>query len=185
MMIPELTTDRLLLRPFSEADIDRVTELLQAPVIAAMTLDIHYPYAREDAASWIATHAPAAELARILTWAVCRKDDRLLMGAFGIHINDNHPRASIGYWLGVPYWNQGFTTEAAQAVVGFGFRELGLHRIEATCLPENISSARVMEKAGLVYEGTLRGYYRKGDRFLDAAMYGRVRDDSHEPTSGR
>lgn len=176
MIIPELTTDRLLLRPLSEADIDRVTGLLQSSEIAETTLYIPHPYSRQDAVTWIGTHASAAELGRELTWAICRKVDGLLMGAFGISIDAYHQRGTIGYWLGVPYWGQGFTSEAAQTVVTFGFRELGLHRIEATCMPDNIGSARVMEKAGLVYEGTLRGYYRKGDHFVDAAMHGRIRD---------
>ena len=183
MIIPEITTDRLLLRPFSEADIDRVTELLQSPEIAQTTLYIPFPYTRQDAVTWIGTHRSAAELGRDLTWAICRKDDGLLMGAFGISIDAYHQRGTIGYWLGVPWWGQGFTSEAAQAVVEFVFRDLGLHRIDATHLPDNIGSARVMEKAGLVYEGTLRGYFRKGDRFVDAAMHGRVRDDADEARS--
>lgn len=176
MSIPSMTTDRLLLRPFTDDDVDRVTALLQSPEISATTLDIHHPYTREDAALWIGTHTREAEAGKLLTWAICRKDDGLLMGAFGIHLHGVHPRASIGYWLGIPYWNRGYTTEAARAVVAFGFDDLGLQRIEASCLFANTASARVLEKAGLVYEGTLRGYYRKHNRPIDADMYGRVRE---------
>jgi RimJ/RimL family protein N-acetyltransferase len=175
--IPELTTDRLLLRPFVSEDAARVTELLQRPEIAATTLNIAHPYPEGAAASWIASHPGAADTGESFAWAICRRDDGLLMGAIGIHVDDRHRCGTIGYWLGVPYWNQGFTTEATRAVIDFGFEALLLHRIEATCLPHNTASARVMEKAGMSYEGTLRGRYRKDGVFLDAATYAVIRDD--------
>jgi RimJ/RimL family protein N-acetyltransferase len=62
-------------------------------------------------------------------------------------------------------------------VVDYGFAALELHRIEATCMPHNIGSSRVMEKAGMTYEGTLREYYRKADGFRDAAMYAVLRSE--------
>ena len=175
--IPELTTTRLLLRPFVPEDANRVTELLQRPEIAATTLNIEHPYPEDAAAAWIASHAAAAERGEGFTWATCRLDDGLLMGAFGLHIDERHRRGELGYWLGVPYWNQGFTTEAARAVIAFGFEELRLHRIQATHLPRNVASGRVMLKAGMTYEGTLRGYYVKNGTFLDVAMYAILRDE--------
>ena len=175
--IPELTTERLLLRPFAPGDADRVTELLQRPEIAATTLNITHPYPEGAAASWIASHPGAAETGEAFTWAIYRREDDLLLGAIGIHIDARHLRGTIGYWLGVPYWNQGVTTEAARAVVDYGFTELELHRIDATCLPRNIGSSRVMEKAGMTYEGTLRGYVQKDGVFEDAAMYAVLRDE--------
>jgi [ribosomal protein S5]-alanine N-acetyltransferase len=174
--IPDLTTDRLLLRPFTAEDSDRVTELLQRPEIAATTLNIEHPYPEGAAASWIASHAGAAEAGEAFTWAICRREDGLLMGAIGIHIDDRHRRGTIGYWLGVPYWNQGFTTEATRAVIDLGFAALDLHRIEATCLPHNVGSSRVMEKAGMTHEGTLRGYFQKEGEFGDVAMYAVIRE---------
>ena len=177
MSIPILTTDRLELRPFSEDDIDRVTELLQAPEIAATTLNIAHPYSRDDAAGWIARHPEAAEAGTDLTWAVWLQDDDLLIGAIGIHIDVHNRRGTLGYWLGRPYWNKGYMSEVARAVVEYGFSKLALHRIEATRMPENIGSGRVMEKAGLTYEGTLRGYYVKDGVFLDAAMHAIIQDE--------
>ena len=177
MSIPILTTDRLELRPFSEDDIDRVTELLRAPEIAATTLNIAHPYSRDHAAGWISSHPEAAEAGTALTWAVWLQDDDLLVGAIGMHIDAHNRRGTLGYWLGVPYWSQGYMSEAARAVVEYGFSQLDLHRIEATRMPENIGSGRVMEKAGMNYEGTLRGYFLKDGVFLDAAMYAVIRDE--------
>jgi RimJ/RimL family protein N-acetyltransferase len=178
MTIPELATERLLLRPFIPADAARVTEIMQAPEIAATTLNIPHPYPEDAAASWIASHPGAAETGEDFTWAICRREDGLLVGAIGLHIDARHRRGEIGYWLGVPFWNQGFTTEAARAVVEYGFTELDLHRIEAMCFPRNIGSARVLEKAGMTYEGTLRDYVQKDGVFEDAAMYAVVRKES-------
>ena len=175
--IPTLTTERLILRPFAPGDADRVTELLQRPEIAATTLNIEYPYPEGAAASWIASHREAAASGEALTWAICRRDDGVLMGAIGLGIDRRHLRGTLGYWLGVPYWNQGFTTEAVRAVIDHGFSALDLYRIEATYLPDNVASGRVMEKAGMAYEGTLRGYFRKGDGFRDAAMRAVLREE--------
>jgi ribosomal-protein-alanine N-acetyltransferase len=67
-------------------------------------------------------------------------------------------------------------TEAAVAVTKHGFEALNLHRVEAMVLPRNGASIRVVEKAGLAYEGTLRGYVRKGTVFEDVAIYGQVNE---------
>jgi RimJ/RimL family protein N-acetyltransferase len=177
MTIPELTTERLLLRPFTGDDAGRVAELLQRPEIAAMTLNISYPYPEGAAASWIASHPDASARGEAFTWAVCHREDRVLLGAIGLHIDDRHRRGEIGYWLGVPYWNQGIMTEAARTVIDYGFTDLALNRIQATYLPGNPGSGRVMEKAGMAYEGTLRGYVQKDGVFLDLAMRAILRDD--------
>ena len=171
MMIPEMTTERLLLRPFTMVDVERVTELLQIPDIAETTLYIPYPYSSEDAATWIVTHPAAAEIGRALNWAICQRDDGVVIGTIGIDIESYHRRGMLGYWMGKPYWGHGYTSEAARAVVDYGFNMLTLHRIEATCMPHNVGSSRVMEKAGMTFEGILRDYYRKDDGFRDAAMY--------------
>lgn len=176
MKTPTLTTDRLTLRPFTMADADRVTQLLQDPAIAETTLYIPYPYTRDDAAMWIAMHPAAAQTGRELIWAICLRDDGDLIGAISMEVNAQHCRGTLGYWLGVPWWSQGYMSEAANAVVDFGFEALDLHRIEATRMPENVGSARVMEKAGLTYEGILRGYYLKNGTFEDAAIHARIRE---------
>jgi RimJ/RimL family protein N-acetyltransferase len=82
-----------------------------------------------------------------------------------------HQRADLGYWLGVPFWGQGYATEAARLVISYGFVRLQLHRIQARCFPRNRASARVLEKVGMRYEGLLRGYLRKGDAFEDALLF--------------
>lgn len=156
-VIPTLRTERLELRPFTDDDIARVTELLQGPETAATTLYIPYPYSRDDAAEWIARHPGAAEAGTDLTWAIRRREDGLLIGAIGIQITSQHRRGALGYWLDTLYWSRGYMSEAARAVVEYGFAELDLHRIEASRRPENIGSARVMENVGLAARARCAG----------------------------
>ncbi|HSL71791.1 MAG TPA: GNAT family protein, partial [Longimicrobiales bacterium] len=93
------------------------------------------------------------------------------LGAVGLRIEQLHRRAELGYWIGVPYWSQGYCTEAARAVLRFGFEALELNRIHASYLARNPASGRVMQKLGMQYEGQLRQHVRKWDVFEDIVTY--------------
>jgi RimJ/RimL family protein N-acetyltransferase len=75
------------------------------------------------------------------------------------------------------FWNRGYTTEAAIALVDFAFRQLGLNRVSAEHMVHNPASGRVLEKAGLRPEGLLRQHAKKWGRFHDVAVFGLVRED--------
>ncbi|MGI8475219.1 MAG: GNAT family N-acetyltransferase [Thermomicrobiales bacterium] len=173
--IPTLTTARLTLRPF--ADADAVQALLSSPEIAATTLLIPHPYSDGAASAWISTHGDAAERGAALHWAIARADDQTLLGAVTLRITPDHRRGEIGYWLGVPFWNRGYATEAARRVIGHASAALGLIRVEGTCLPANPASARVMKNAGMKQEGALHGYVRKNGRFEDVDVFAIVSTD--------
>ncbi len=83
----------------------------------------------------------------------------------------------MGYWLGQPYWNLGYGTEAAAALIEFGFNQLNLNRIYAYHLPRNPASGRIMQKIGMTYEGLLRQAAKKGDTFEDLILYAILRED--------
>lgn len=175
--IPHLTTDRLQLRPFDMTDAGRVHELLAVPDIAGTTLNIAYPYPEGAAAAWIKGHERAAGDGTSWTWAITRCQDDLLLGAIGMGVVAAHRRGTLGYWLGVPFWGQGYTSEAARRVVGFGFGDLGLHRIDAECMSRNPASAKVMRRAGMVHEGTFRDYIMKNGSFESIDRYAVIRDE--------
>jgi RimJ/RimL family protein N-acetyltransferase len=86
-------------------------------------------------------------------------------------INQRHARAEIGYWTAKSYWGRGFCTEAATAVLEYGFTALSLNRIQASVLPRNPASRRVLEKLGMQCEGLLRQYIRKHEIYEDLWMY--------------
>jgi ribosomal-protein-alanine N-acetyltransferase len=89
----------------------------------------------------------------------------------GLVINQKHESAELGYWIGKPYWGNGYGTEAAKAVLHYGFTVLGLNRIYATHMSRNPASGRVMEKIGMKYEGCSRQHVKKWDVFEDLKMY--------------
>lgn len=93
-----------------------------------------------------------------------------------------HRQAKLGYWLGVPYWNRGYMTEAVQALVGYGFTELGLNKITASHFARNPASGRVMQKLGMTQEGLLRQDVRKNDDFEDLVLYGLLAEEWTEGT---
>jgi [ribosomal protein S5]-alanine N-acetyltransferase len=174
MPIPVVETDRLQLRPFVLSDAVMVQTLAGAAEVAATTLNIPHPYPEGAAESWIGGLSERARTGIGFAWAITDRSEGILMGAISIGVHPHHQRGEIGYWLGSQFWNHGYMTEAATAVVGHGFRELGLHRVEASILPRNGASIRVAEKAGLLQEGMLRGYVLKGSVFEDVAIYGRI-----------
>ena len=186
-VVPTLETDRLILRPFTLDDAPVVRELAGAHEVASTTFTIPHPYPQGHAEEWIGAHAELAAKGIIYVFAVVRKADRALMGSIGIVIGSGRPhkRALINYWLGLPYWNQGYATEAARRVIAFGFEELGLNRIEATHFLRNLASGRVLQKVGMAYEGTLRGYLLRGDTFEDVMMYAILRVDWEERQADR
>ena len=90
---------------------------------------------------------------------------------------ENDWEADIGYELGPEYWGRGYATEAALAMVHFGFQDLGLHRISSWCIADNVASARVLERVGFRPEGRLREKeYYKG-RWWDRLLYGLLVSD--------
>lgn len=169
--VPVLNTERLTLRPFEMTDAPRVRELAGAKEVADLTLTIPHPYPVGAAESWIQGHPLWVEKDLIYTWAITLKGNGLLLGCISLKLNRHHKRGELGYWLGVRYWSNGYTSEAAEAVVLYSFQNLKLHRIQAMCYPRNQASARVMEKAGMTYEGHLHEYLYKGDTFEDLLVY--------------
>jgi RimJ/RimL family protein N-acetyltransferase len=95
-----------------------------------------------------------------------------LIGACGLHISNPHNREGwIGYVLNRECWGQGLATEAARALLIFGFTQFGLHRIFATCSPHNAASARVLEKIGMRREGHLREHKWHRGTWRDSFLY--------------
>src|SRR5438034_5502947 len=105
LTLPTLETERLVLRPFEMADAPAVQALASARGIGDTTLNIPHPYPDDGAATWIAGH-PAAIEQGLYTFAMVRKQDGVLIGSMGIGVHPTHNKGELGYWVGVPYWNQ-------------------------------------------------------------------------------
>lgn len=169
---PALTTERLVLRPFTLTDASEVQRLAGAREIAATTAAIPHPYPDGAAEAWIGGHPGRWASGESVAFAVTRAGDGTLLGCVGLEINPGMQRAELGYWIGRPYWNQGYCTEAGTAVVGFAFASLGLRRVFAQHYGRNPASGRVMIKIGLRHDRTLRQHTIKWGEVDDFNVYG-------------
>ncbi|MCC6244116.1 MAG: GNAT family N-acetyltransferase [Gemmatimonadaceae bacterium] len=173
---PTLYTQRLILRPYTVEDAPAVQRLAGAAAVAATTLNIPHPYTDGMAESWIATHRAAWDAGTDVTFAITTPTNDL-RGTVGLHITRAHDRGEMGYWIGEPYWGQGLATEAVSALLTFAFETLALHRVQASHLPRNPASGRVMQKVGMQREGLHRGRYKKGAAYEDVVEYAVLRSE--------
>ncbi len=156
--LPVLETDRLRLRMFSLEDApafftyasdEQVTHYITWPTHRSLGQSTEFIRGVLD---WY-------EAQEVAYWAIIHKAENKLIGSCGLFDwQIRHQRAELAFVLARPYWGQGYTAEAVAAVIRLGFETMNLNRVEAKCVVENTGSARVMEKAGLTYEGTLRDY---------------------------
>ncbi|NJD11493.1 MAG: GNAT family N-acetyltransferase [Gemmatimonadetes bacterium] len=172
-MIPTLATERLQLRELTLADAARVRELAGDARVAETTAEIPHPYEEGMAEQWLGSLPILAGAGR-LVWGVVHPEHGLV-GCIELRIEREHERAETGYWIGVPYWGQGFATEALRAVCRYGFEDLGLGRIYAQHVAWNPASGRVLEKAGMTREGVLRRHVRARGRSEDTVVWGMLR----------
>jgi [ribosomal protein S5]-alanine N-acetyltransferase len=168
-----IETERLLLRPFRLEDAAEVQRLCSDPRIAAGTLAIPHPYPDGAAEEWIARHPSDGSD----TFAIERKEDGALVGAIGLRLEPEHRRAELGYWIGVPYWGQGYATEGTEAVLRHGFHEHDLNRVYAFHFTVNPASGRVLQKIGMSHEGVRRAHSLKDGRYLDSECYAILRSE--------
>lgn len=169
--IPVLSTNRLVLRPFRDDDAPAVARLLSTPRMSEHTLSFQHPYPVETARSWIGQHNAWAEEGVHLQWAVTLPDNTLV-GTISLALQQDPPQGDLGYWIGVDYWNNGYATEAARAIVNYAFDTLRLSRIEASCFATNTASIRVLEKAGLRREAILPEQIEDGGVMHDVLRFG-------------
>jgi RimJ/RimL family protein N-acetyltransferase len=157
MTLPPIETDRLRLRDFREEDWRAVHEYASDPEV------VRYlpfgPNTEGETRSFIAS-AIAYQFEkprRHFELAVIQKETERLVGACGFRFTSPRDKeASMGYIFRRTVWGEGYATEAARAMLAFGFDQLGAHRVFATCAPENVASIRVLKRIGMRREGKLR-----------------------------
>ena len=111
-------------------------------------------------------------------WCIVLKASSEPIGSIGSHaINEDLNMVQIGYCIGRKWWGQGYVPEALGELVSFFFEEVEVNRIEARYDPRNINSGKVMTKAGLIYEGTLRQTERNNQGICDATYYAILAED--------
>lgn len=139
-----IRTERLVLRPLVRSDARQISLLAGDFEVASMTGTIPHPYSEAMAASWI-EDALAGEEG--VVFAIERMDS--LIGCVGYR-PDGVGGAELGYWIGKPYWGNGYATEAGAALIAYAFGEGGLSYLVSSHFADNLASARVIAKLGFM-----------------------------------
>lgn len=173
-----IDTPRLTLRPFHAEDYEALFDYLSNP--AVYRFEPGEPISLEEARKLALKRAQSIEY-----WAVVLKSEQVLVGH--LYFARTEPKRlltwELGYIFNPAYHNQGYATEASRALIEYGFKHFGIHRVFARCNPENIASWRVMEKIGMRREGHFRKYiyFRKAPDgaplWQDTSEYAILKDD--------
>ena len=174
----KLETERLFLRDFVKDDWQRVLEYQSDPLyLRYYDWTERTPEAVQEFVGWFLDHQEQKPRIKFQLAVILKSSNRLI-GNCGIRRDTPGAlQADIGYELDPKHWNQGYATEAAHAIVDFGFSTFGLHRVWSWCVADNLGSAHVLEKLGMRLEGRLRdNEYYKG-RWWDTLMYAILADE--------
>jgi ribosomal-protein-alanine N-acetyltransferase len=178
--LPEIETQRLLLRKMRLDDAEAMFAYASDPAVARHVLwETHRSI--EDSESFLRLAIEGYERGDFGGWGVILKDSGAFIGTCGLDAGyaPEHARAELGYVLSREYWGKGLMPEAVRAIIAFGFARVDLNRIEARCIAANLASARVMEKAGMTYEGTLREREFIKGAYRDMKLYSILRREYH------
>lgn len=169
---PRIETNRLILRAFTLSDAPGVQRMAGDEDVARNTLAMPFPYLEGMADTWIATHRQEFDERKSVILAITLRENNILAGAVGLGLQLPYSYAELGYWIGREFWGKGYCTEAVRAVIDFGFYQLKLHKIFASHFSNNPASGKVMMKAGMKYEATLKSHMLHWGEHKDLVYYG-------------
>lgn len=174
-----LATERLLLRPFTEADFEAVFAIENQPDV--MRYLYWQPRTADETRASLDRRVRMTSLddeAVALRLAVIRRDTGELIGDFSLRLRSRQDRqGEIGFMFHPDHQGKGYATEAGRAMLELGFGTFGLHRIYGSCDARNAASARLMDRLGMRLEGTLHETeYVKGV-WCDELIYAMLADE--------
>jgi len=168
---PILKTNRLTLEQPRVSDIPNLIKYAGDKRVAATTQNMPHPYQEEHAIFWLNMANNGFQTQSKYIFGIRLKATDELIGGMGLHLHQGFNRAELGYWVGVPFWNKGYATEAAGAILKFGFEEIKINKIFATYLIENPASGKVMIKNGMIKEGELKEHFKKDGKYRSVIQY--------------
>ena len=163
-----MLTPKCNIRDVKLSDDEQILAAMACPEVASM----HSGGFRDipDVRRYIDVLLKEYENGKFRTLAIAERESDILLGCITIDVHKYFPRAELGYWIAIPHRNKGYMTEAITAVIKYGFSNLGLVRIQAYHSVDNPASGRVLEKAGMTCEGTLRLYNGRSDEKMYAVI---------------
>jgi len=175
--LPELETNRLILRTMRMGDAEMMFDYMRDPRVAEHVLWTAHKTQR-DTRSYLRCMLRQYRNGEPSSYCMVLKETGRVIGTIGfMACNADDGVVEVGYSMARPYWGQGLMTEALRCFIDMVFTDTCVHRIEARYETANPASRRVMEKCGMRYEGTHRGAVYNKDRFADAGVCAILRED--------
>lgn len=176
MKLKELESERLILKKITIEDAEEFYNLASNPKVARY-LKWEEHKSINETKEFIDSLIKEYEVGRISSWGIYDKETTKFMGLIGlVEFNKEFLRCEIGYWIGEPYWNKGYMTEALNCITEFCFKELNCKRVQTKHALENPASGKVMIKNGFEKEGILRNYIFIKNRTWDTVMYSKIQN---------
>lgn len=173
---PIIKTDRLLLRQFTESDLENVFKGLSHPDIIK-----YYGVSfktLEETQEQMNFFADLEKNETGIWWAICSLDNKTFYGAGGLNsLSKEHKKAEIGFWLLTDFWGRGIMAETIPLICKYGFDRLGLHRVEGFVETGNINCKKAMEKLEFKHEGTMRDCEIKNEKFISLEIYATIKNE--------
>ena len=174
---PTLETQRLRLRQMTPADVTALLQHFGNPEVVKF-IEMQPIRTLEQANEWLKWMGGFFAAKDGLRWGIIHQDDNVFIGSAGLHNwNREANYAEIGYDITAPYQGAGYATEVARSLIEFGWKHMGLNRVEADVVQGNIGSMRVLQKLGFRQEGILRQRLLKGGKYYDVYLFGLLRAD--------
>lgn len=170
----KIKSNRLLLRPFIESDIESVFKGLSHPdIIKHYGVSFDSVEATKEQMKWFAN---LEKEGTGMWFAVCSEDSKTFYGGGGLNdLSQEHKKAEIGFWLLTDFWGKGIMTEAMPLICNYGFNELGLHRIEGFVESDNTNCKKAMAKLDFQHEGTMKDCEIKNGDFISLDIYSKIK----------
>jgi len=154
--MPRLETARLILRPPEYSDVAAIMEYLGDYDVAKNLASVRHPFGEADARAFVTKAHERRALGEGFCFAVLDKDSEAFLGCASLRLDDG--RYKLSCWLGKPFWNQGYATEAAKRLIGFAFKDLKADQLWASWFADNPASGRVLSRLGFA---TVEPYWRE------------------------
>jgi [ribosomal protein S5]-alanine N-acetyltransferase len=175
LAFPTLETERLVLRQVHLADAEDVFALRGDYAVTKLNFGNNYR-SIDEAHRLIVRMQDGFDTASHMRFGVTLRGEDRVIGLIGFnHFAFADRRASVGFDLRQSHWGRGIMPEALNAVLSFGFEQIGLNRIEADCSIMNLASQRVLQKCGFTYEGRQREQYYYDGIYYDLLLWGILR----------
>lgn len=175
--LPDIQTERLLLRKIKAKDVNDIYEYASDPLVSQYVLwSTHVN--KKSSKEFIAYVKSRYNADAPADWAIVDKANGKVIGTAGyVSWLPLHKTGQLGYVLNRDYWGRGLMSETVSAIIDYSYINTDINRIEARCVIENQGSARVMEKSGMKYEGILRKSMVIKGKIVDMKIYSIIRDE--------